>query len=167
MESHLSSFSPFQNINITAKNEMLSHEVNNHKPTEKMLISFTFCPIKIVIFAQTTLYEYERSFCDNASLWIYFSPAEHKTNGEPSFASSWIAHHVGREGKGRKPKTRILPLLPWAFFCGYLLVREMRMRGGPISPPHKIQGEKRFDHCWYNTESCVLRLSFSAHWCRK
>ena len=35
MESHLSSFSPFQNINITAKNEMLSHEVDNHKPTEK------------------------------------------------------------------------------------------------------------------------------------
>ena len=67
--------------------------------------------------------------------------------GKPSFASSWIAHHVGREGKGIKPKTRILPLLPWAFFCGYLLVREMRMRGGPISPPHKIQGEKRFDHC--------------------
>lgn len=51
------------------------------------------------------------------------------------------------EGKGIKPQTRILPLLPWAFFCGYLLVREMRMRGGPISPPHKIQGEKRFDHC--------------------
>ena len=169
MESHLSSFSPFQNINITAKNEMLSHEVNNHKPTEKMLISFTFCPIKIVIFAQTTLYEYERSFCDNASLWIYFSPAEHETNGEAIFCQFLDCSSCGkgREGKGRKPKTRILPLLPWAFFCGYLLVREMRMRGGPISPPHKIQGEKRFDHCWYNTESCVLRLSFSAHWCRK
>ena len=73
--------------------------------------------------------------------------------GKPSFASSWIAHHVGSEGKGIKPKTRISPLLPWAFFCGYLLVREMRMRGGPISSPHKIQEEKRFDHCSYNTAS--------------
>ena len=138
MESHLSSFSPFQNINITAKNEMLSHEVNNHKPTEKMLISFTFCPIKIVIFAQTTLYEHERSFCDNASLWIYFSPAEHKTNGEAIFCQFLDCSSCGkgRERKGIKPKTRISPLLPWAFFCGYLLTYVKWQWGVALSLPH-------------------------------
>ena len=166
MGSHLSSFSPFQNINITAKNEMLTHEVNNHKPTEKKLISFTFCPIKIIVmFAQTTLYKHERSFCDNASLWIYFSPAEHQTNamGKPSFASSWIAHHVGREGKGIKPKTRILPLLPWAFFCGYLLTYVKWRWGVALSLPH-IKFRKKnvliIVHIILRVEYCIFH---SAH----
>ena len=98
MESHLSSFSPFQNINIPAKNEMLSHEVNNHKPTEKMLISLTICPIKISIFPQTTLNEHERSFCDMLLCEYILVLLSIRPMGKPSFASSWIAHHVGREG---------------------------------------------------------------------
>ena len=147
---------------------MLSHEVNNHKPTEKMLISFTFCPIKIVIFAQTTLYEHERSFCDNASLWIYFSPAEHKTNGEAIFCQFLDCSSCGKGREGYKTQnTNFAPaplgILLWLF----TYVREMTMRGGPISPPLKIQEEKRFDHCSYNTASWVLHLSFSAHWCQK
>ena len=151
---------------------MLSHEVNNHKSTEKMLISLTFCPIKIVIFAQTTLYEHERSFCDNASLWIYFSPAEHKTNGEAIFCQFLDCSSCGkrREGKGIKPKTRILPLLPWAFFCGYLLVREMRMRGGPISlPPMKFKKKElliivdiilRIEYCVFHSAHIGVKNKF-------
>ena len=77
---------------------MLSHEVNNHKPAEKMFISLTFCPIKMVIFDQITLYEHERSFCDMLLCEYILVLLSIRPMGKPSFASSWIPHHVGREG---------------------------------------------------------------------
>ena len=138
---------------------MLSHEVNNHKPRAKipksgrmgrviMLISLTFCPIKIVIFAQTTLYEHERSFCDNASLWIYFSPAEHKTNGEAIFCQFLDCSSCGKRREGN-PKHEFCPCsLGQSFVAIYLYVKWEWGVALSLSPIHAKSGW----YLWYITE---------------